>query len=336
MSELPAPKTREEQYLSKIVGENTPIPTPITREEFYFAKIAGENVEIPTDPQTEREQYLAAIAGLSIIPPPPRTRVAQFLAKIAGGNNEVPIPITREEMYLAQWAEQGGSNDNILVNWYLPDPVNQRQVSSFSLGKYGADMWKCTGSTITLTESGFSVPNKAQVLQYIPLDKLEVGETYTMTLKLAADVSHVESGWSREGSIQFKLYSSAYSSTNHQKITLDEGKVFTKTFTVPENQALYYGINIDGGNGYLNEPIVVEAVKLEKGEVSTLAKDSPPNKEEELRLCQEWLQFFPNGTVLYNDRFDYDPVMYADPTVTTEQINGVTYATATCELGRFS
>ena len=325
--------TRLEKYLAKIIGEDVEIPaSPIYREEFYLAKIAGETVDLPA-PITNIDKYLAKIAGETVDLPAPISRIDKYLAKIAGEDVEAPeYPLSEAEKYLAAWAEQGGQRSNVLINWYLPDPVNQRQVSTFNIGKYGADMWKCNGSTVTLTAAGFSIPDRTQVLQYIMNEKLEVGETYTLTLKLAADVSHVEEGWSREGSIQFKIFSSPYASTNYQKITLDEGKIFTKTFTIPESQGVYYGINIDGGNGYLNEPIVVEAVKLEKGEFSTLANDTPPNKQKELRLCQEWFQMFPADTPLTTDKNDYDPVMYSDPTIGTYTISGVTYATASCEI----
>ncbi|MBP5479784.1 MAG: hypothetical protein J6Y15_10540, partial [Bacteroidaceae bacterium] len=41
------PRTREEQYLSKIAGEDILIPAPVTRQEKYLAKMAGEDVDVP-------------------------------------------------------------------------------------------------------------------------------------------------------------------------------------------------------------------------------------------------------------------------------------------------
>ena len=225
-----------------------------------------------------------------------------------------------------------GSSLNILRNWYLRDPVNQRRVTTFNIGKYGPDCWKCNGGTITLTSEGFSVPNKAQVLQYILLDKLKPGETYTLSVKLAAAVAHVESGWSRKAGVQFKCFSSPYASTNSASFTPDAAGISSMTFIVPQSDCVYYGINIDAGNGYVTEPIVVEAVKLEEGSVSTLGADKTPDKTLELLRCQTTFQLYADGSWCPPSGLDHRPVMDSDPTISALVIDGVTYTAASCEI----
>ena len=65
VAEIPKePKSREEQYLAKIAGQNIPLPAdgPRSREEQYLAKIAGQNDELPSDgPRNRIEMYLNAI-----------------------------------------------------------------------------------------------------------------------------------------------------------------------------------------------------------------------------------------------------------------------------------
>ena len=52
---------REEQYLAKIVGEDTPVPEPKTRMEMFLAKAAGASITTP-DPITKEEQIFSKMA----------------------------------------------------------------------------------------------------------------------------------------------------------------------------------------------------------------------------------------------------------------------------------
>ena len=104
------PITRYERYLAYLGSDEDAngIDSPVTRIEQYLAKIAGQDVPIPEKPILRIEQYLAKIAGEDVaIPEKPLSRVEMYLATIAGEDIEVPEPITREEWYLAQWAENG-------------------------------------------------------------------------------------------------------------------------------------------------------------------------------------------------------------------------------------
>ena len=104
------PITRYERYLAYLGSDEDAngIDSPVTRIEQYLAKIAGQDVPIPEKPILRIEQYLAKIAGEDVaIPEKPLSRVEMYLAAIAGEDIEVPEPITREEWYLAQWAENG-------------------------------------------------------------------------------------------------------------------------------------------------------------------------------------------------------------------------------------
>ena len=98
------PITRKEKYINEIVGGgNTAPETPQTREELFFADILGEVVA--PSPITRIEKYLAKIANkYSGEPPEPVTRIERFLARAAGMNVSIPTPITREEMFWADYA----------------------------------------------------------------------------------------------------------------------------------------------------------------------------------------------------------------------------------------
>ena len=97
-------RTRKEQYLNEIVGNGNTAPrTPYTREELFFADILGE-VNAPV-PVTRIEIYLAKIANkYSGELPEPKTRIEKFIARAAGMDVTIPTPITREEMFWADYA----------------------------------------------------------------------------------------------------------------------------------------------------------------------------------------------------------------------------------------
>lgn len=61
-----------------------------------------------------------------------------------------------------------GSNQNLLINWYFLNPINQRKTSgTFSkTGQYFIDRWKLVSGTVTLTENGIILNGTiAQILE---------------------------------------------------------------------------------------------------------------------------------------------------------------------------
>ena len=98
------PITRKEKYINEIAGGgNTAPETPYTRKELFFADILGEVVA--PSPITRAEKYLAKIANkYSGELPEPVTRIERFLALAAGMNISIPTPVTREEMFWADYA----------------------------------------------------------------------------------------------------------------------------------------------------------------------------------------------------------------------------------------
>lgn len=98
------PITRKEKYINEIVGGgNTAPETPQTREELFFADILGEVVA--PSPITRAEKYLAKIANkYSGELPEPVTRIEFFIARAAGMNVSISTPVTREEMFWADYA----------------------------------------------------------------------------------------------------------------------------------------------------------------------------------------------------------------------------------------
>ena len=208
-----------------------------------------------------------------------------------------------------------------------------RRVTSWGSG-YGIDCWKRQGGTPEVGASGLIMANLAQVVQFIPVARLQKGGTYTFSVKLAADVPHVASGWTRKASVRFRGYQTAYSVADIATINPEQAGVVSVTFTLPDTEYAYaYGVLIDAGKNYLDGgSMIVESVKLERNGGSTLALDLPPEPAAELLRCQTSFQVFVNPAFCPTSRLDFRPVMDAEPTVGTLTIDGVTCTTASCEL----
>ena len=117
------PLSRKENYLNEIAGwGNTAPEKPTTPEEFFFAAILGEAVQVPDLSNASRyELFLAKIAGYNVnVSPPTYTspRLEFFLAKAAGMDVVTPVPLTKEEIF---WANYKGKFGTHKVRYYDSD-----------------------------------------------------------------------------------------------------------------------------------------------------------------------------------------------------------------------
>ena len=91
---------------------------------------------------------------------------------------------------------EGGSNGNLLDNWYFLRPVNQRMVASKTVtteggawgGGYGLDRWRSNCCGITIDDNGLQLSSTGGTAQYLE-QRLELktaealaGKTVTMSL----------------------------------------------------------------------------------------------------------------------------------------------------------
>lgn len=179
----------------------------------------------------------------------------------------------------------GGSNDNLLDNWYfvgggsqLGDgifPINQRGQTSYNGGITGFDRWTVDGGDFTATlESGgvrvTSTTPYAGLSQILPAYKLQNGETYTYSI-VVDGVLHTKTFVANNDGNWANIY---YGPDWYVPYQFINGKWTFKII----NTSLSTGMNH-----------LVSKVKLEKGTVSTLANDAPPDFVEELAKCQHYL-----------------------------------------------
>lgn len=165
------------------------------------------------------------------------------------------------------------SNDNLLDNWYfvgggsqLGDgifPINQRGQTSYAANGYGIDRWICYGGAITLEADGLSVPANG-VLTQPTVNRLTQLNGQTLTISVLYDTG-IETGTAVLDLSGITLFIN--NGAAGQTYITSSGLVQTYKGTASK----------------------IRAIKLEKGTVSTLANDAPPDFGEELRKCQRYL-----------------------------------------------
>lgn len=180
-------------------------------------------------------------------------------------------------------------NENLLDNWYFVGggsqqgggqfPINQRGQRSYTgTAVYGIDRWKLsqgTTETVNIESNGISISTLATFVQAFENLGLQNGETITL--------SAVIDGVLISGSTTYNA-SSSY-------ISVVEADGFRLAID-PQNK--YFQLFNSSGTS----ENLIQAVKLEKGYLSTLARkdesgnwvlnDPPPNFEQELAKCQRY------------------------------------------------
>ena len=175
----------------------------------------------------------------------------------------------------------GGSNPNLLDNAYfvgggsqLGDgvfPINQRGLTSYSSAQVTIDRWTLFGGSVVLAADGITVTSSPDFGQVFEPSRLPVG-TYTASVKTADG---------KIGSITFTTTGSQFfagGAMGDTGVTLNFIDLWT-----PDKSL--FSLQCQG--------VKIAAAKLEKGTVSTLANDVPPDFGEELAKCKRRLRYVP-------------------------------------------
>ena len=199
------PITRKERFLYEIVGWGETAPkNELTTEELFFAKILGRNVTLPDLSNVPRYYlFLAKIAGENVNISPP-TYVSPplefFLAKAAGMDVVTPVPLTKEEIF---WANYKGIEQII------------EGVPPLTFKSNGANLsnYRIYGNTV----NGESVGDKTNnLLSVLPGDRTNKGITYENKNNLYMQIA----GKSTD----------TYSQTNEKNIFLQAGTYYIRFF----------------------------------------------------------------------------------------------------------
>lgn len=166
------------------------------------------------------------------------------------------------------------SNRNLLDNWYFVGggsqqgggqfPINQRGQTSYTTYQTTIDRWTLFGGSVVLEADGITVTSSPDFGQAFEPSRLPIG-TYTASVKTADG---------KIGSITFTTTGSQFfagGAMGDTGVTLNFIDFWTSDKSL-------FSLQCQG--------VKIAAAKLEKGTVSTLANDSPPNYADELEICK--------------------------------------------------
>ena len=179
------------------------------------------------------------------------------------------------------------SNDNLLDNAYfvgggsqLGDgifPINQRgQTSYIGSAATGVDRWwQQYNTNVQLTSAGLRITGDWDIKQRFarPLPD----GTYTLSVDVAS-----------KGNTNPLMMTINASYQQIESFPITQNGINTCTFTSDSSNPVQ-GVAISLA-GQAGSDITIRAMKLEKGTVSTLANDVPPDFGEELEKCKRYLQ----------------------------------------------
>lgn len=190
-------------------------------------------------------------------------------------------------------------NPNLLDNWYMGNPINQRGQTTYSTEDswlYGIDRWKITNATISTTGGKIRFQTSGTEGRYKRMTQvLESGlKKGQYTLSVLAKVNEAS------GSVSLRACDASYSAipgAPGKALTVSGAyTVYSNTFTLTEDIE-GAGVEILCGNT-TNDQLAINilACKLEIGERQTLAYEDNgswvlneiPNYTEQLFRCQRY------------------------------------------------
>ena len=184
------------------------------------------------------------------------------------------------------------SHQNLLDNWYFVNPINQRGLKEYTNTGYTIDRWRITGAgSIKVQDDGLLI-QKAPGATHITFETYI--EDFRIPASETATVSAIVGGMliTATGEIASGISVSGIAGT-----TSDQIEVYsTKSLS---------GVHVTRLVIVSDEPYLLQAFKLERGSVQTLAhcdtsgnwvlNDPPPNPALELAKCQRYLQVLAYG-----------------------------------------
>ena len=232
--------------------------------------------------------------GGSDLPPHSASDAGKLLGVKLDGSLEWSDEVNSEIQTLTKYANVQ-TNPNLLDNpWFT---VNQRDTTSLTTGeRYCVDRWQfqniSTEGSISVDSDGLlaNLKNNDGLKQLT--EALIPDGIYTLSIKI-------------NGVIYSRTFNISNGTTTVGKY--DESLPYSCAVTKSGSHSIVYPIVIYGET--LIENIRISAVKLELGEVSTLANDTAPNYATELTKCQRYYQCYKlktNYAQLDNGRFNND------------------------------
>lgn len=208
----------------------------------------------------------------------------------AGAIVSVVLDCENKKAYLQNQATIKPSRQNLVRNWNMANPINQRGQTNYTTSGFFIDGWKSTGSATNFTiDRALKMSHTQGFFNRMnqKVDNIEqlIGRQVTL--------SAIVSGTTTLGMYIF-INGSSTSTASLVKAVTEEEVLYSITCTIPANTTtadVAIGVPGNGATGDL----IIHAVKLELGSTQTLAwqdatgkwvlNDAQPDKSMELLRC---------------------------------------------------
>lgn len=210
-------------------------------------------------------------------------------------------------------AHGGTYHKNLLHNWDFRNPVNQRGFTSTTSAGYTIDRWRLASAhTAELVPEGIKITASSSAglnlcfQQFVENFKEFEGKTLTLSMHIA------ENTLTQGCNLRWNI--------NASPVIMGTG-YHSWTFTLPTLNELYVGLQFadrvaDSGN-YL----IIDKMKLEIGNVSTLANDPPADYGEQLALCQRYALNTGNEIQIRASGYTTNTIIFSLPIPVTMRVN---------------
>lgn len=214
---------------------------------------------------------------------------AHIITEESMGQGPYTLEFTQEEQL-----DVYPSNENILHNWYFPDPINQKnQNNLYQQDSYTIDRWYTSSlganqtSGIEFDINGVKLTPGDVLTQPLEIEPFLINKKVTISALLSNGNLLTSSGIVQDGHFEMAIYDKDNSDSKIQ-IDLYRWSEFY-------NNRLSFMISIMGSDPATSVSVI--AAKLELGPVQTLAhkegdtwilNDPPPDKALELAKCQRY------------------------------------------------
>lgn len=228
---------------------------------------------------------------------------------------------------------------NLVDNWYFARPVNQRGLNSYPPQySYTIDRWLQTGGLTVSLEGGYlKIVNSTDVFNYFlqRADIASLGTLEGMRLTNSALGKATGSGSTfYAGYVKDNVFHSIFDGVPLSFGSNDTLVSYSYTMPSPVPSADAYEACCFSIAP--NSTIYLKAVKVEPGEIQTLARqdsdgswvlnDPPPDFGQELAKCQRYYQLYTSAAARPANGVDCRPTMrLAKPTQGTITVTGDTY-----------
>ena len=185
-------------------------------------------------------------------------------------------------------------NKNILHNWDFRNPVNQRGFTSGSNEGYTIDRWRLATSGHTAEVVSDGIKLIADKNAGLDMCFAQIVENYSRFVGVPLTLSiHVVENTLTQGCRLRR-------NENSGPLIMGTG-YFSYTFTPSSLSYLQIGVQFANRDVDDGKYVIIDKMKLEIGNVSTLANDPPADYQEQLSLCKPIISTVAPTYYLGND-----------------------------------